>query len=172
MEKIINKRIEEYTTQFKDDIKDKITSLNIFEKEKINELLVYIYDYNRLVLQKDDLIRTKRNKIEIPIQFRCTAKRVNGEQCTRRKNKDCEFCGTHIKTIPAGIVEDDGANEKISIQSMNVFAEDIQGIVYYIDRFQNVYNTIDILEGKEDPKIIAKAVKHDNRYTIPEFGLI
>lgn len=70
MEKIINKRIEEFTTQFKDDIKDKMTSLNIYEKEKVNELLLFIYDYNRLTLQKEDLIKTKRNKSDIPVQFR------------------------------------------------------------------------------------------------------
>jgi hypothetical protein len=171
MEKIINKLIEEFTTQFKDDIKDKMTSLNIYEKEKVNELLLFIYDYNRLTLQKEDLIKTKRNKSDIPAHFRCTAKRVDGEQCTRRKNKDCEFCGTHIKSLPSGTIDED-ENEKVSIQSMNVFAEDIQGIVYYIDRFLNVYNTADILEGKEDPKIIAKATKKDNRFTIPEFGLL
>lgn len=169
MEKFLNKRIEEYTTLFKDHIKDKITSLNISDMDKVNELLVFIYDYNRLIFIKDDLIKPKRNKIDIPLLFRCTAKRVNGLQCTRRKNINSDFCGTHIKTIPSGIIIHN--NDNISILSMNVFAEDIQGIVYYIDTFLNVYNTLDISAGKLNPNIIAKAVKHYNRYTIPDFGL-
>ena len=172
MEKNINRRIEEYTTLLKDDLKDKIISLNIFEKDKVNELLLFMYDYDRLILQKEDLVGTKRIKIDIQMQFRCTAKRVNGEQCTRRKNKDCEFCGTHIKSIPSGTFIHEGENGKSSIRNMNVFAEEIQGIVYYIDEFQNVYNTIDILEGNENPKIIAKAEKKNNEYIIPEFGLL
>lgn len=171
MEKIVNKHIEEFTTHFKDEIKDKITSLNLYEKEKVNELLLFIYDYNRLILQKDDLLKPKRAKIELPVQFRCIAKRVNGEQCTRRKNKDNEYCGTHTKALPFGNFDKVELEEK-SNQSMNVFAEDIQGIIYYIDQFLNVYNTVDILEGKEDPKIIAKAEKNNNRYTIPAFGLL
>ena len=60
MEKVINKRIEEYTTLFKDNIKEKIVSLNICEKDKVNELLLFIYDYNRLVFQKEDFVKIKR----------------------------------------------------------------------------------------------------------------
>lgn len=172
MEKVINKRSEEYTTLFKDNIKDKIVSLNICEKDKVNELLLFIYDYNRLVFQKEDFVKIKRNKVDIQMQFRCTAKRVNGQQCTRRKNKDCEFCGTHVKSVPSGIVSHEGIDDKLSIKNMNVFAEEIQGIVYYIDEFKNVYDTVDILEGKENPKIIAKAEKINEKYSIPEFGLL
>jgi hypothetical protein len=57
-------------------------------------------------------------------------------------------------------------------RNINVVAENIQGIMYYIDSFLNVYNTEDILEGKEDPQIIAKAEKKNNLYTIPELGLV
>ena len=55
---------------------------------------------------------------------------------------------------------------------MVVFAEEIKGIVYYIDNNYNVYNTEDILSEKINPRIIAKYVKDDNKYTIPEFGLV
>jgi len=170
MEKNINKRIEGHTLKFKDDIKDKLMTLNIQERDKVNEILKFVYDYDKLVIKKEDLIKPKRMKIEISIQLRCCAKRVNGDQCSRRKIKDIEYCGTHFKGLPFGKFENEDKSE--SIQNMNVFAEDVCGIIYYIDRFLNVYNTEDILEGKENARIIAKADKNGNVYTIPEFGLI
>ena len=52
---------------------------------------------------------------------------------------------------------------------MDVSAEEINGIIYYIDEFENVYHTEDILEGKENPRIVGKAKKNmDNSYLIPE----
>ena len=48
----------------------------------------------------------------------------------------------------------------------------IKGIVYYIDKFNNVYKTEDILEGRENPRIIAKCVRENGKCTIPELGLL
>ena len=57
---------------------------------------------------------------------------------------------------------------QVQINKMEVSAEDIHGIIYYIDSFNNVYHTEDILEGKDNPRIIAKAIRHtDNTFTIP-----
>jgi hypothetical protein len=55
---------------------------------------------------------------------------------------------------------------------LEVVAEDIGGIVYYLDAFGNVYNTEDVLKGKDNPQIVAKYVKTEvGKYQIPEFGL-
>jgi hypothetical protein len=105
---------------------------------------------------------------------RCIAKRANGEQCTRRRKDDCEFCGTHYKGTPNGLMQNQlECSEANSIQKLEVFAEEIKGIVYYVDKFTNVYKTEDILSEKQNPEIIAKYVlTDDNKYTIPEFGLV
>jgi len=42
--------------------------------------------------------------------------------------------------------------------SVEVFATEIKGILYYVDAFQNVYRTEDILESRENPRIIGKAI--------------
>jgi len=39
---------------------------------------------------------------------------------------------------------------------VEVVATDIQGIVYYVDEYKNVYKTEDILNAVENPRIIAK----------------
>jgi len=173
MEKKLNKKIETYITSFKDVLRAKIVESNFEDKTKINELLEYMYDYERLVLSKDDFVKRKRVKNSIPVMNRCNAKRANGEQCTRRRRNDCEFCGTHSKGAPHGMMLDiiDGTCSEIT-QKIDVFAEEIKGIVYYIDKFSNVYKTNDILEGKDNPEVIAKYIKMNGVYAIPDFGLI
>ena len=39
---------------------------------------------------------------------------------------------------------------------MEVRLQDINGILYYIDKFNNIYKTDDIIENKVNPSIIAK----------------
>jgi hypothetical protein len=171
MEKRINKKIEEYIGAFKNAIHKKITDANFEDKEKVIDVLEFALEYNRLVLEKDDFIKRKRVKNSIPNMNRCNAKRANGEQCTRRRKEECEFCGTHYKGRPHGVIhESDLAN--VSTQKFEVFAEDIQGIMYYIDRFCNVYRTEDILNGKENPDIMAKCVFENGSYTIPSLGIV
>lgn len=171
MEKRLNHKVEDYITSFKNGIRDKIKELNINDAKKAAMLMEYIYDYDRLTLEKDDFVKRKRVKNSIPELNRCVAKRANGEQCTRRRKEDCEFCGTHSKGTPHGLVQDMMSSTEYN-QEMEVFAQEIKGIVYYLDKFNNVYNTEDVMAGKEDPRIVAKYVLQGNQYTIPEFGLV
>ena len=167
MDKRLNKKIDSYITQFKEDIKEKTSQLGI--KEEATQLLQYIYDYERLSLVKDDFLKRKRVKNTVSLYDRCCAKRANGEQCTRRKKNEDEYCGTHMKGTPHGIIEN--TEEAPTTQKIEVWAQDIQGIIYYIDKNNNVYQTEDIFVNKPDPKIIAKYVKNDEHYSIPAFGL-
>ena len=68
-------------------------------------MLQFIYDYEGLILNGSDFIKRKRVKNEVPLVNRCCALRANKEQCTRRRRKDSEFCGTHIKGSPHGIMD-------------------------------------------------------------------
>ena len=169
MERRINKKIETYITSFKDDIRDKTTNLGL-KNEQTNMLLQYIYDYERLSFAKDDFMKRKRVKNVVPFFDRCCAKRASGEQCTRRKKEDCGYCGTHMKGTPHGVVDEQEENKQ-QTQKIEVWAQDIQGIIYYIDKSGNVYQAEDIISNKINPKIIAKYVKDGENITIPEFGI-
>lgn len=171
MERRLNKKIEVYTSTFKDNIKEKISELGISKNDNINYLLQYIYDYERLILNKEDFMKRKRIKNFVPIFDRCCAKRATNEQCTRRKKEDSEFCGTHMKGTPHGIVKNNEDEIKLNTQKIEVWAQDIQGIIYYIDKFNNVYQAEDIVSNKVNPKIIAKYIKNEENYSIPEFNL-
>lgn len=171
MEKRLNKKIESYITTFKDAMRAKIAEIDFEEKSKMNDLIEYVYEYERLALIKDDLNKRKRVKNSIPCSNRCSAKRANGEQCTRRRKDGCEFCGTHAKGTPNGLMNS-GEGVANTMQKVQVVAEEIGGIVYYVDAFNNVYKTEDVMEEKPNPEIIAKYVLDNGKYTIPAFGLV
>ena len=143
MEKRVNTKFEIYLTLFKDELRNKITEFD--DKEKVNEILQFIYDYERFKITKEDFMKKKRMN-EIPLQNRCIAVRSNNEQCSRRKKKNCDYCGTHSK----GLSTSDLKTE--------VIAKDIHGIIYYIDNNCNVYKTEDILSEKQNPEIIGKFI--------------
>lgn len=170
MERRLNKKAESYITNFKDNIREKITQMGMINNEPINQILQYIYDYDRLTFTKEDFQKRKRVKNFVPIFDRCCAKRASNEQCTRRKKEGCEYCGTHIKGTPHGIVDLQN-DTKNTTQKVEVYAQDIQGIVYYIDKNNNVYQAEDIISNKVNPKVIAKYVKNCDHYSIPEFNI-
>jgi len=170
MEKRLNKKAETYISTFKDQIKDKSFQLGLNKNDQVNQLIQYIYDYERLTFGKEDFMKRKRVKNVVPFFDRCCAKRANEEQCTRRKKEGSEYCGTHMKGSPHGIMELE-MESKPNTQKIEVWAQDIQGIIYYIDKTGNVYQAEDIVVNKINPKIIAKYVKMGETYSIPEFNL-
>lgn len=171
MERRLNKKAETYISTFKDSIREKATQLGLLKDlPQSNALLQYIYDYERLTFDKEDFQKRKRVKNFVPHFDRCIAKRASCEQCTRRKKEGHEYCGTHIKGTPHGVV--DAQNEtKVNTQKVEVWVQEIQGIVYYIDKSNNVYQAEDIMLNKVNPKIIAKYVKTGENYSIPEFNV-
>jgi len=170
MEKRLNTKVEGYVTTFKNDIRNKIISLKLNENTEVGSLLEYIYDYDRLCLDKNDFVKRKRVKNSIPENNRCLAKRANGEQCTRRR-KDVEFCGTHSKGTPHGLIDTNVEDIQPQQRSIEVFAQNIRGIVYYIDKYNNVYNTEEIMSNKLNPQVVAKWEKNNDGYSIPEFNI-
>jgi hypothetical protein len=170
MERRINKKIESYITDLKDSVRSKAEQLGLATDPNLSQLVQYIYDYDRLVLGKDDFLKRKRVKNVVHLSDRCCAKRASGEQCTRRKKTECEYCGTHMKGTPHGICDNDDDDKPVG-QKVEVWAQEIHGIIYYIDKTCNVYQVEDIIANKVNPKVIAKYVKTGDKYAIPEFNI-
>ena len=171
MEKRLNGKIDDYIQAFKNDIHTKILATDLQNRTQVSDLIQHIFEYPKLGLDKEDFVKRKRVKNSIPEVNRCIAKRASGEQCTRRRKEECDYCGTHSKGTPHGTIQGDVTDTQ-SNQSLDVFAEEIKGIVYWLDKYNNVYNTEDIMSQVENPRIIAKWEKPGNHYTIPEFGLL
>jgi hypothetical protein len=166
MERRINTKIGSYIRQLKDDVKSKLQDLDL-DQDKMFGILNYIYTYDHLTIEKSDLQKRKRVKNVVPFCDRCKAKRANGEQCSRRKKNESEFCGTHIKGIPHGQIQKDSNSVEDKKKKITVWAEEIMGITYYIDDNNNVYSPGDIMNNTENPGIIAKWEMEGDTYIIP-----
>ncbi len=171
MEKRINTKIEQYVSDFKKNVCQKLSTLHFESNTEQAEVLGYIYDYDRLCMTKEDFVKRRRVKNAIPTSNRCTAKRANGEQCTRRRKEDCEFCGTHEKGRPHGLVN---LNQNVNDinKKVELFAQEIMGIVYYLDKHGNVYDTENIMSNVSNPKVIAKYHFDGKKYIVPTLGLV
>lgn len=167
MERRLNKRINDYVHTFKTELATHVKQVNGFDNNpELQSVLNYVYNYDKFELHKDDFMKRKRVKNMVPTYERCCAKRANGEQCTRRKKDEFQYCGTHSKGTPHGIISD---KEPINTTTkIEVSAIDIKGIVYYLDQNSNVYDTEDIISNQKNPRIIAKYEKIGEVYSIPE----
>lgn len=175
MERRISKKVENHQIAFKNAIKSWMETENITimsgESNKTSEFLQYVYDYDGLTFSKEDFQKRKRIKNIVPQFERCTAKRANGEQCTRRKKNDNCFCGTHFKGTPHGIVDVGDDNSK-PVTKIEVWVQEIMGIHYYIDSSGNVYRQEDIIANRPNPQVIAQwALDEDGTHTIPSFNI-
>jgi hypothetical protein len=158
MEKNIIAKINKNSSELKKNMIDwiKKNNVNISDdtgRDKTNEFIEHISDFPTIQLTKDDFKRRTRIKTVIPNYERCCALRLNGDRCTRKKKDKEEFCGTHLKGKPYGIIEETQALEK---NKTAIWVEDIGGIHQYIDADGNIYSTEDILQSVKHPRIIGK----------------
>lgn len=168
MERRIKQKVSDYVSKMKSDIIEYVNTKELSESD-VNYITNYISNYTMLDLTKDDFVRRKRVKNVVPLFERCHAKRANGEQCTRRSKESDQFCGTHSKGQPHGIVSDN--NQEVTYKKITVQAHDIKGIIYYLDNNSNVYDPNDIINGIKNPKIIAKYICTNGVYSIPDFNI-
>jgi hypothetical protein len=176
MEKRISKKVEDYLSSFKQDIKKIMIEYNLHESDNGKLLLQSILDKPNLSFTPEDFIKRQRAKNTVNILERCSAKRANGELCSRKKKKNSIFCGTHCKGTPYGSIDnpnnipttDDNSttnpNNTPSQQKINIFTIEIQGIIYYIDDNNNAYSMEDILLNKNNPRIIGTIHKENKTF--------
>ena len=163
MEQRINLKINNYLEEIKDSIKKNPVFLQKGFDTEIAELLNCI---KPLELTKEDFTKRKRIKNFIPKFDRCIANRANGEQCTRRKKDGLCFCGTHQKGRPHGVINNNNSENTCIETKIEIFTEDINGIIYYLDNNENVYDPHDIINGINNPRIISKYKKTGELYEI------
>ena len=168
MERNINRKIDTHNQEYKEFIKSQFIELNTFVSNHLGKSsqafetihtqllnrLQKCYDYKNVGLTKEDFKKIKRIKNVVSLCERCCACRANSEQCTRRKREGSEFCGTHIKGTPHGIIKDNGEVPIIGKKN-SVWAQDIKGIMYHIDDSGNVYKAEDVMKNVSNPDIIA-----------------
>ena len=167
MEQKIKQKLADYTLEFKKNVQAWLTEHNaeiVSNKTiKTNSFLEHIYDFPTLELSKIDFQKRTRTKNNIPNYERCCALRLNGERCTRKKRDGIEYCGTHLKGVPYGVIEEKPSQES---KRLDIWLEEINGIHQYIDEDGNVYATEDITHSVKSPRIISKWTKTNGEYFI------
>lgn len=154
MEKRIIHKVNDYILNIKK---------SLLEEDTKEDILKRIQSIEPIQFEKNDFTKRNRAKNTIPLNDRCLARRANSEQCTRRKNKGCDYCGTHAKGVPHGIITNES---EIKYKKQEVWAEDINGIIYYVDHHHNVYKTEDILNNIVNPRIIYRWKMNNDMYVL------
>jgi hypothetical protein len=180
MEQQLNRKFEEYIIKFKENIKEKLFEIEGIDIHKASEFMGYIYDYERLIFTKEDLKnkKSKNNKLyvlhcddnhlsimnesttnnpseknESKKTEKCIAILPTGQQCNKKKKKGLNYCTCHSdmlkKTDSLNIFDE-------NINIVDIFTENVGGIIYYIDKYNNVYKTEDIMNDIRNPQIIAR----------------
>ena len=170
MERRINKKIETHFVDFKSQIIERLKKCHgdIESDSDVYKLVEFIYNFPKIDIVADDIKKRKRVKNIVPFCDKCLALRANGEQCSRRKKDGHSFCGTHIKGTPHGHVEN--KPEANPYTKRTVWIEEINGICYYIDNNNNVYESSEIVNNVMNPRIIAKYAQDAfGTYSIPSF---
>jgi len=168
MERRITSKVDAHQLAFKNSIKEWVET-RVRDGAPIDpgQLLQFVFDFDNLSLKKEDFQKRKRLKNAVPQFERCTARRANGEQCTRRKKEGACFCGTHAKGTPHGVLAGDGKPAE-DTKKIEVWVQEIKGINYYIDAEKNVYLPDDIVSSRQPPRTIGKWVLVDGAYSIPQ----
>ena len=164
MEKRINDKVSVYVDTFKSTIKTYIEDNKNMQFDDKSELLKMVYDLDRLQITKEDFAKRKRCKSVVPFYNRCIAKKACGEQCTRKKQTRSEFCGTHDKNRPHGVINSNTGEETVKNIELEIWLQEINGINYFIDKNNNIYKSEDIIHNSKTPQIIAKYEKEGNVY--------
>ena len=120
--------------------------------KNMEDIRLFIESQEKFNLEDLDINKKKRTKNLIKPEEQCQALRANKSQCTRRKKLDCMYCGTHTKGTPYGIIETN--NMSSTTKTLQVFTQEMEGILYYIDNDGNIYNTEDIVNKSTKPRIV------------------
>lgn len=152
MQSKINEKIHTFITKLKESV---ITYVSEHKEDiDIQKLENFMENYQELNITESDLKKRKRKITVIKSELRCRALKKDSTQCTRSKQKDNDFCGTHINKQPHGII--DAVVCEATTKTINIRKQDISGVLCYIDDIENIYDANDIEKNSKNPQIIGK----------------
>ena len=156
----LNASIKQHFDDFKNQLREQLGIQSLPPG-----IMDFVDSYEFPVLIEEDYSKKRRVKNPIPFHEKCIAKAANGDQCSRRKKKGSEFCGTHNKARPHGIItppqaKGENEGENVVKKEIEVWLEDINGIMYWINDIGTVYHPNDIRTNIENPRVIAHYEKN------------
>lgn len=169
MEKNIRTKVNEHSELMKQNLgnwlKDKGAKIILNGEDKSNDFIQYMNDFPDIELKKDDFQKRKRLKNTVPEYNRCIALKCNGERCSRKQqNELVSFCGTHLKGANYGTTTQ--LNEPKKTEKIQLWLQDINGMLKYVDKNNNIYCMEDILNSSQEPRIIGKCEIRGDSYVM------
>lgn len=144
----LNKKSQEHMAACVNAIRDRLDKGGVPHAD----IVEMVGNPEAFTLTTADFEKMRRARAAIPYYERCSGKKADAEQCTRRRQQGSLFCGTHVKGTPYGQISDgDPVSDKVQVH-----VEELNGIVYWVDDANNVYSQEDVYLGKKDPRVIAK----------------
>ena len=163
MERKLNNKVQNYVAKLKSDTVKYAQGLNAAGDSKVDAILQFVCDYDRLMFTAEDFAKRQRIKHVVSPELRCNGKRGAGNQCTRRKQEGKEYCGTHAKVNYAASAAVDPSlcmeTTSPTTETLEVWTEEINGIMYYVDKMSNIYDASDVVCNKLSPKVLGKYTK-------------
>ena len=114
-------------------------------------------DTHRIMMTKKNV----KTKTYPPSNVRCNAyiRGENKPRCSRHRKDDHLFCGTHLNHQPYGAITEHETSEPVTEENtVNVWPHELNGIMYFVDKYQNVYNTVDVLRQKQGSGVNADVI--------------
>ena len=196
MDRRANKKLELYLTIFKDDIRNKSVNLGINHDNINKLLqYVYDYerlsfskdDFIKRKRVKNSVPLNDRCCAKRANNEQCTRRKkddniycgthLKGTPLGDMEVEEVEVVEPEISTEEEeeNIVVDNSSTEMVinvpeiviqNSQKMEVWGQDIQGIIYYLDKNGNIYQAEDIIINKFNPTIIGKYTSEGENYSI------
>ena len=158
MERKIDDQVNNYILKFKEHVRRGILE----QSNTQNEIVEDILKFEEFKFDISSINKKRRVRNVIPNDDRCIAYRADKDRCTRKKKDGCDVCGTHMKGTPHGVIN--STDVKVNIKKIEIFTQDIGGIIYYVDNDKNIYSSNDIMKNVNIPSVIGK-------YTIDANGV-
>lgn len=106
-------------------------------------------------------VRGKRRQVScVPEADRCRAlcEGASAPRCSRRRRPGEQFCGTHMKGQPHGVVAGSSGTGEVRHA---VVIEEVKGIPYYVDAEvpepdapRRAYDPAAVLDGRHNPSVV------------------
>lgn len=162
VESTVNYKVQSYISQMKFDIQRHIMGLHfVHEPEKINQLVEYILGYDRIELNSNDFLCSPAKKPRTTPSSRVSKKKKDAAILAIPIHNDLtEFFSTDAEQVAPIVVP----------SSIELVAQDILGITFFIDSFGNVYNTEQVMNKLPNPQIVAHyTCDKEGRYSIDSY---
>jgi tetratricopeptide (TPR) repeat protein len=119
MERRINKKIDNWITEFKDEIKEKALELGLVKDQNMTQLVQYIFDYERLALIKDDFMKRKRVKNSVILSDRLLSQQSNDVFNSNKKSTSWIIFDKIISSSFLEYEKCNDTNSKIKLDKKN-----------------------------------------------------